>query len=86
MNKLTPSQQSIAKVVLSDVLQALSEQNTLTTLMLNSHQIIKVFRISPRELSVLRQHNAIPFTRQKRVFYYNPLDILDFLTRTNYLN
>jgi hypothetical protein len=86
MRKLTTSQEAIAKAVLADVLQVLSQQNTLTTLMLNSHQIVKIFRISPYELSVMRQHNIVPFTRKKRVFYYNPLDILDFLTRTNYLN
>lgn len=86
MQKLSPSQEAIAKAVLADVLQALSQQNTLTTLMLNSRQIVKIFRISPYELSVMRQHSIVPCTRKKRVWYYNPLDILDLLTRTNDLN
>jgi hypothetical protein len=79
--RLTKTQETIKNAVLDHILQNLLQQDSFTSMMLTSRQIVKVFRINPRRLCALRLHGLIPHVKKGRVYHYNVVDMLDLLTQ-----
>ncbi|KAA2238800.1 helix-turn-helix domain-containing protein [Chitinophaga agrisoli] len=77
-NELNPDQQMIKDAVLNTVLAILAGKGQLTPL-LSSREIIRIFRLSARELCMLRERGLIPTAKISRSFRYNPADVLELL-------
>ncbi len=82
-SNLTPEQTMIKDAVLDAILAALLCGNKLIPLLLSSREIIKVFRLSAKDLSQLRESGLIPTVRIKRSYRYNPADILELILYKN---
>lgn len=69
MKNLTSEQEAIKDAVLTDILQALLQQNVLTSFLLRSRQIVSIFRVSPQHLCWMRENGVVPAVRIGRSFH-----------------